>query len=272
MGLPINARKALGRLIIVLVAGGIIILPIIILIKKTTLFSWGTVTSQLTPASVSCDIKNIYSDQLRNDITVFLQKQTPSDMLSFSPDALSREVKKKFPVIGAIEWTFTPAKELRFTVTGLEPRYVINNQYILTERKKLLPTTFFSQLDISKLPSVAVAPIWCRGKIARSVNNFLAKVPKDYFQQFAITYHKPSLIKLYPKKSMFPCLLITDEKSFFEEKKYQALTSIFADIQARGLLSKKIIKATQPLLAFDLRFEKTVAVKFFDSFKRGTGK
>ncbi|MFA6527529.1 MAG: hypothetical protein WCT20_03850, partial [Candidatus Babeliales bacterium] len=244
----------------------------IMVVKKTSLFSWQNVTSQLTPTSLVVDIKSIYADTLRQDIMAFVKQQTPPDMLSFSPESFSQEMKKKFPIIGSIEWTFSPSKELRFTITGLEPRYIINNQLVLTERKKLFPTDFFSQIDLRKLPSVNVAPRWCRNKIARRVNSFLAKVSAAHFQHFAVEYYKPSLIKLYPKKSLFPCFLITDEKSFFDEKKYTALTSILADIQTKGFLSKKITKAAQPLLAFDLRFEKTIAVKFFDSFKRGTGK
>lgn len=272
MGSSIDARKAVRRLVITVVAGGIIIPPTFLLVKNLYQSSWQTVANQLTPSSISLEMSHIYSDTLSRNITTFVTQQTPDNMLSFIPNAFSREVKKKFPAVGSIEWTFTPSKELHFSITGQEPRYLINEQFVLTDKKKLISAQLFSLFDINKLPCATVSSIWCRDKIARRVYTFLNKIPPSFFQNYVISYHKPSLIKLYPKHSLYPCFIIADEKSFFDEKKYTALSMIFADMYAKKLLNKKIIQAQQPLLAFDLRFEKTIAVKFFDSFKRGTGK
>lgn len=272
MGPPINARKTIRRLILALAVGGIIILPAVIFVRKFIVSSWQDATLNLTPATVSFGLHTIYSEPLRTQITAFITKQLPTNILSLSEENLGTTVRKQFPIIKSIDWNFTPERDLHFIIVGFQPRFIVNKDRVLTERRKLFSPDLFVATDLKKIPEITIAPRWCKATVSKHVASFLKKIPEPYFQKFAIEYLSPSVIKLYPRRSHVPCLLVTDEKSFFEEKKFAALTSIIADIEAQGLLAKKIVQASRPLLAFDLRFEKMVAVKFFDSFKRGKGK
>lgn len=272
MGSAQNSGKALRHLIVIVAATGVILPAGFIMIKKVYSSSLETVTQSLTPESVTIDISNVYSSTLKAEITTFIKQHAQTQALSFVPTAFNRNFKRTFPSIKTVEWTFTPKRELIFKVVGQQPQFVVNNRFVATDQRTLAPCELFCEYKLDSLPALTIDASWCKKKLARRVYSFLTKIEPATFQSFFISYHKPSKIKLVPKKNLYPFFLLADEKSFFDHKKYAALNSIFADLGAKGLINKKIVQAKQPLLAFDLRFEKTITVKFFDSFKRGTGK
>lgn len=248
----------------------VIILPsLAVTIKKVCDYYVQSASHFFTPKKVSCTMSHIYDEKTQKDILAFVNAGTTQEsLLNFDRDVFFRDLKQKFPIIKNLTWRFLISKVLEMHVIGTIPYCTINNQYVFGDKKRLFSRNFFQDDAIKNIPNLFITQS-LQEKVSDNLYTFLHKIPATVWQHFAITYHDPSHIELVPHTSICPCKIITDQQTFFEERKFQALSAIFSDLSQQGFITKRILQAKSALLAFDFRINDQIIVKFYDSRGRG---
>lgn len=222
---------------------------------------------------VSVQINHFYARSVSQDISSCIADYTKQHTLfSFNTKELYTLLKARCKLIKDFDCHIRVPKSVDVQVTGVQPYCVINNTYILGDKRRLFSCESFADVDRAALPQVTVNPRLCAQKLPENVFEFLHKIPSSRWQQFSITYHSPSYIELVPKVAKCLCTMIVDEKTFFDEAKFKEIGNAFDDMVKRGILLQKTLTAHDPRVTFDLRFDRRVVVRCKDGFnKRGTG-
>jgi hypothetical protein len=265
-------KKVIKRILVGSIILGILIPSIVVVFKKITQTSVGGINQFFKPKNIRLELKNIYSKNLSAQITQFLEEQTTDkSLLEFDPEDFFQELKEQFHVIKDIEWEYEVPQTLHLTIIGTIPYCVVNDTYILGNKHRLFDPDLFDQIDTEKLPHITINNRWLGEKINAAVYEFVHKIPSSYWGAYAITYNEPHYIELRPYKSLCRCRIFTDEKSFFEQKKYAALSGIFQDLCDHGFITQKLLQSKKIPLAFDFRIKNEIIVKFYESIRRGRG-
>lgn len=279
-------KRTLKRLIIASTIG-IILIPTIIMVGKrfVTYYILCPMSQFFTPTHVTYNIQHIYNQSLCDQIKHYVTQKITTNFANLDQNALSHDIKKRFPIIMSIGWQFSISRTLEIIINGVMPYCIINNQYILGNKKRLFDKAFFSSLDPSTVHHVTIDNQWIlksghintgqveqhSEKLDSITYQFLQNIPDTMWQTFAITYHSPNNIELIPYKSACGCRIITDKNTFFDIRKFDSLNAIFYDLCKRGHVTNKILRTASVPFAFDFRIKDQVIVKFYQSRLRGKG-
>ena len=268
--------KIRTRQAIVMIVGLVLLACILVsLIKKLSVTCNENIANCFKPEKITFDLEHIYSPELAHKLTSFIVGQTSRSLLSFDQQKFLSELKERFNIIKKIEWKYCIPKTLHLTIIGAKPFCKINNSFVLCNKKQLYDISLFKNFELDALENVVMNTGIYRNKknkLHKQVYTFLHSVPATRWEKFHITYHKPSYIELTPKESLCKCSIITDEKTFFDDQKLNTINAIFTDLYKKKLISNKNLQSQRPLIAFDMRFDERIVVKFLDKLKRGTGK
>jgi len=124
---------------------------------------------------------------------------------------------------------------------------------------------------LDKLPRLKIDKQWLTHKVDQVVYDFLNKIPVAMWQQYDITFYDWTNIHLLPHKSLCKCRVIVDEKSFFEQRKFDTLGFLFKDLCKQGFITKKNLDSQRTLFAFDFRIKNEIIVKYYGFLSRGRG-
>jgi hypothetical protein len=191
---------------------------------------------------------------------------------SFDTKELYKLLKTRCRLIKSFNCSIHAPSSIDIFLTGVTPYCVINDDYVLANKRRLFLRKSFMNINLDDLSHVSINPKLCTEKLSDRVVNFLYKIPAWYWKNFNMTYHNQSYIELVPVASPYPCTIIVDEKTFFNKKKLVVVESIFDDMVKRGLLLQKTLVIHNSRVTFDVRFDYRVIVKCKDGFaKRGMG-
>lgn len=267
-----SSRKRFKRAIAITICLVITIPPIALLVKKFLYSSSKQLHQLFVPKEVVCSINDIFDQTLFNEIKTFVTKKTTQQsLLNFDRQCFYQDLKKKFPIIKEIEWQYQAPQTLYLTIRGTVPYCIINETFVLGNKRRLFPKDYFSNANLDQLPCIQVNKQWISSKIDNHVYTFIHKIPSNQWKEHHIMYNAPWHIQLTPKTAMCLCHIITDEKNFFNQRKYDALGSLFTDLCNKGYITKKMLAKKSIPLAFDFRIKNQIIVKFYDSIKRGKG-
>lgn len=243
-----------------------------VMVKKTFDYYAGHAHAFFTPKKVSCTVSNVSCQKTHNQIIQFVHTKTSQDsLLNFDRVAFYNNLKQQFPIIKSLDWRFSISQTLQLHVRGTTPYCIINNEFVLGDKKKLFSKDFFQESHLATLPHIKINQPLDHEKINTAVYNFVHKISPEMWQQFDIIYHTSSNIELVPHQSICKCRIITDEETFFQRPKFNALSAIFNDLCQQGFITKRILKSQTIPLAFDFRIKDQIIIKFYDSRGRGKG-
>jgi hypothetical protein len=295
---PITKKKIFLRVVML----GLLVPVVFTLCNQTRNFFNKNIAKGFKIDIITFDIEHIYSADLAKNITSFISAKTGQEsLLSFDQQAFRHDLKEKFTIITSIDWQYRVPNTLHLKIIGTQPLCLVNNVYILGTKRELFKREYFKDnknLDVLEnitIPDAIRTPLLARktrsigangnsvtnindlgnnkkNKISKSLFEFISKIPKNRWEQFFITYHKPNRIELSPKKSLFLCKIITDEQSFFDDHKFESINKIVSDLYRKNMLTQKILQTKKPLIYFDMRFDGRIVVKIYDTLRRGTGK
>lgn len=266
------SKKTLKRASVWIIMLGIALPTAGVMVKKTFDYYTHHALGFFTPKKVSCTISNIFCQKNHAKIMDFVNAHTTQEsLLKFDRLAFYNQLKQQFPIVKSLDWRFSVAQTLHLHIIGTTPYCIINEHYILGDQKRIFSKDLFQDFELAKLPQITINEPFVHEKISTTVYNFLHKIPPAMWQEFNISYHCPSNIELIPHQSLCKCRIITDEKTFFNTRKFDALSDIFGDLCKQGLITKRILGSQTIPLAFDFRIKDQIIIKFYDSRGRGKG-
>lgn len=259
-------RTRLSKILSLTAISILCLLPLLIMVTR---YCISVYTNHVKPAfqvhNVTIDFKSIYSNKLKQQLINVVS-------VSFSKPDFYQTLKKNFKIIKNIEWQMAEPGHVKMLIEGVEPYCKVNDKFVLGNKHRLFPFGDFENYKLDHICNVWLSEKLINQKLDVGVYNFVRHIPCDMWQNFEIRYLKPTHIELLARRPICKCLVIADEKSFFDKRKLEMIGMIFEDMRYRGFVTEKILNAQRHRLVFDLRFGERILVKFFDPFKRGEGR
>ena len=266
------SKKRLKRISIWTIMLGIALPSAAVMVKKTYDHYTGYAKNFFTPKNVSCTIFNVFCKKTHDQITQFVQARTSQEsLLHFDRVTFYNDLKEHFPIVKSLDWRFNIAQTLELHIIGTTPYCIVNNHHVLGDKKRLFSKSFFQDAHLETLPNITIHQPIESDDVSTQVYNFVHKISPETWQQFTISYHSQSTIELIPRQSICKCRIITDQTTFFQKNKFNALSAIFSDLCQQGLITKRMLKSQTIPLAFDFRIKDQIIIKFHDPRGRGKG-
>ncbi len=265
-------RKLIKRSLLIIAIGGCSIPLTITLVKKLSITSSAQLNNLFVPRTITYELESIFDAPTRSSIQEFVHRTThQQSLINFDREKFYKDLKHAFPLLKTVEYEFRAPDTLHCKLVGTTPYCRINNRFILGNKRRLFPLASFSEFNQQTLPCITLNEKLIGTKLDRSVYDFIHAIPQETWHSYQIFYKAPWEIHLIPTTAICHCRIITDEKNFFNQRKFGALSTLFKDLCDRGLITKNMLSSKGIPLAFDFRIKDQVIVKFHEPSKRGKG-
>lgn len=265
--------KRYYKSILSIIALGVGIPAAYILVSSTRNLAQKTHAALFTPTSFDITFHSFYNPEHTRVIEHKIKQQFSKQAMSIQDaEAFERKLKSAHPYVKSLKINLAPPSTLIATITGVQPRYYVNNKYILGDLPELFSQDLFPQINVEKLEHVVIDEKILKNKTLPKVAfKLLSGLQPETTKDYDVTYFSHNKIVLKPKKALCRCDIITNTKNFFNHKKLDALSCVFQDLCNKGLITKKYLEAKNTPLAFDLRVSDQIIVRFFKPATRGKG-
>jgi hypothetical protein len=212
-----------------------------------------------TPSSFIISFKDIYSESLQKQIRTFIYRELAAkDLLQFSAVRFHKTLKNNFKIVYRVDWNKTSPGGAVLTVVGVKPLAVINNDFVVGNKRRLFPKSFFQLVDLASLKSIEVKECFCQERLSEEVYEFLQKIPNYILSRYNVSYEGRHKILLRDSLSKRKRVIIADRKSLHGEVKLREIDRIEGDYlevrKERGFLR------TPKLITYDVRFKNRIYV------------
>ena len=215
------------------------------------------------PKKIIWSVDKIYSDTEKQKLSSFIQQSIDSGMFNFDTSIFYKELKKKHKVIKKVEWNFSNPDYAQLKVYGIDPKYLINNKFVLGNKKRLFQKDQFGEFEKEKFVELNIDNKFLGEKLDLNVYDFLNKTYKsDCWKKFRVAYLDKSRIEMLSNDSL-QYLIKTDELNFDNNEKQNFVDLIYLDLMEEMLKNPK--KYKNKVFVFDLRFRDKI---FLRSLKR----
>lgn len=233
-------------------------------VKRITLFSHITV-----PHTIVLTSQSIYSEKLPDDVYRWMSTQIETEKFkSTGKTQLAHDLMQKFPLVERVSWGFYKPGVLYAHVTGVQPRFFINENIIAGSNGKLYGPESFTQYPGS-LTEVFVSQQWLNEKNFPGVYRFLESLPEAFFGKFDLMYRDPYTVIVMPKRTEelpYSLLCIIDEKSADLLPSPSVLARLCEEVKKQ----KRDQWRTGSSFLFDLRFDKRIISRIISLGERET--
>lgn len=265
-------KKGLRRMIIGMTLLCVCLPSLFFLVKRALNSSRQQVDAFFTPKQVVYEICLIDNEEIKQQIDAHIKsKTTAKSLLAFDPQLFYKELKQKFLLVKTVEVKYLVPHTLSLKVIGVTPKFVVNDTYVIGDKKRIFAKELFTDGCLDNLPRLTLDKRWLTKKLDQGLYDFLNKIPAATWQQYDITFYEWTNIHLAPHKSVCKCRIVVDEKSFFEQRKFDLLGVVFKDLCERGTITKKVLDSQKTQLAFDFRIKNEIIVKYYGALRRGRG-
>ncbi len=268
----IRKKRLIKRCIIMTVIIGFALPSCISIGKNIFDYYKNQMLNAFVPDQATCDIQHISSCKIKEGIELFVKGHTTKkSLLNFNPKEFYAQFKEQFPIVKSCQWALVPPKTLQLTIIGQKPYCLVNNQWVMGEHDELFEKDDFFDEKEKQLPNIWIDDVWINDKLDAGVATFVHTIPHYLLDNNMIIYHAPWHIDIIPHQSICNCRIITDEKNFFAQSKFDAISPIFQNLCHKRLITLKTLQSKGTPIAFDLRVKNQVIVKFLEPSKRGRG-
>ncbi|MFA5306314.1 MAG: hypothetical protein WC365_02595 [Candidatus Babeliales bacterium] len=264
-------RKLIKGSLLIIIIGGCSI-PTIMLVKKLSTTSSTQLNNLFVPQTVTYELESIFDATARSAIQEFVHRTThQKSLITFDREQFYKDLKQAFPILKRVEYEFRAPDTLHCKLVGTTPYCRINDRFILGNKRRLFPLASFSEFNQQTLPRITLNEKLLGKKLDQSLYAFIHAIPQETWRSYQIFYKAPWEIHLIPTTAICHCRIITDQKNFFNQQKFGALSTLFKDLCDRGYITKNMLGSKGIPLAFDFRIKDQVIVKFHEPSKRGRG-
>ncbi len=214
----------------------------------------GYIASFFKPALFNLQIESVFSPELRESINFFVQSKLGGDRW-YSRRRVAVELSQFFDFVKEVTWNAVNPQQEIFVIRGINPKFLVNNQFVIGEDLKVRDLSFCPELEKENFINICISSPIKEGEVFPCYIYKFFKVVEalSLADEFKVFYRNKDDINLLSLKNPKFCLkineeLVTDKKKFWE--KYKIVCRDYYP-KYRG---KNVI--------FDMRFEGKVYVKF----------
>jgi len=214
------------------------------------------IKERFAPQSICIICKNIYSNELREEINDsvirYLSGRSYSDV---SLKELHKNLRQYFKLIKKTSWNWGDWGESKLVVEGVQPLFLVNDIFVLGEKRRLFPMVFFPDIPMQSLRPVKIDFSLCGIKVPRYVYDFLKKIPLDYWDEYSISYLGKERIILEGSSICF----VVNENVMFDRIKIKRAENLYQDVLRRSSVGLSTMKSKR--VVYDLRFDNRIYAK-----------
>lgn len=263
-----KAKKIRGISILILFL--LILIPSIISISKNIITSIQNKScAKFIFEKTSIKFENIYSQNLKNQITTFVQNKTQqTSLLKFNLQNFYSDLKNTFPIIKTFNSEIN-TNTLNLKIVGIKPFCLINNELILGNKKQLFPKTLFDNLNTCSLNKISINNNFIKNSsLPKNIYSFINQIPDIYWQNYEPNIIKLTEIYLTPKNSVLKYSFVTNQKNIFNKEKLIKAQELYQKFMHDDKFKQKNFKKNQILL-MDLRFKNRIITRLENSIREG---
>lgn len=224
----------------------------------------------LQPTLVECEVHHVYSQELVRSIQAAVQEHAKDSLIiCFKPQNLYEKLKEQFTCLKSMSYELQAPKMVKITLYGTTPKVIVNENFILGDKRRLFALSDFQDFDCAQLPCISIASAWCEKKLAKQAYDFVQRVPISMWNRFKILFTSPEVIILTPTQNACPFKIIADVHTFFNENKFEQVNSVFNDLIKKEQITQRMLASKECNVVFDVRFDNRVYVKFLNKPRRG---
>jgi hypothetical protein len=206
------------------------------------------VQNGFAPRSISIVCSNIYSEPLQDDIKKFVSSTLVSRSYSdVDIPLIYKMLKFKFKVVKKMLWTWKSFDEAVLVVEGVKPAFFVNNKFVLGNKKRLLDSSMFSDLDMGLLKQLKLGDDLCAEKVSSDVYKVINEVPESYWRTYEVSYLGRHDIIFEPRDKKL-IRYILDESVICDQDKIRRASYLAQETRRR-------------LTVCDLRFRDRICVR-----------
>jgi hypothetical protein len=237
---------------------GIFLFSIIIAIGY---YSWhGAVAlwqTTFTPKSITISYKHLYSESLQKQIESFARHEIDENSLaSFSPGDFYKKLKQYFKIVRRVDWDTNSPEGALLTIEGVRPLAVVNEHFVVGNKRRLFPSSFFQLVDLQDIKRIEVGKRFYSEKLSLEVYEFVQKIPNYILSRYTVSYEGKHRVILKDNLSKWSRCIIADQKNLLDGKKLMEVDRIEGDYlqvrRERGFLR------TPKSITYDVRFKNRI--------------
>lgn len=207
----------------------------------------------VVPKKIIWSVDEIYSENEKKLLEKFVQNSIDSGMFNFDTSIFYKELKKNHKVVKGVEWNFSNPDFAQLKIYGITPKYLINNKFVLGNKKRLFDKDKFNNFDNNRFMKINIAQHFLGEKLDFNLYDFLNKISKsDCWNKFEVSYFDSTKIEMLSKDFLPEYLVRVDKKNFDNTEKLGFVNSIYDDLVKE--LEQNPRKYRNKFFAFDLRF------------------
>jgi|SaaInlStandDraft_3_1057020.scaffolds.fasta_scaffold04066_2 hypothetical protein len=216
-------------------------------------FIQGIIQQSSANKKVIVTFSSVYSDDLKKQIESFVKKEFNCCK---DPSIFHGKLKKNFKIVKKTTLNKTSPGVAQLSIEGVEPFAIVNNRFVIGNKKRLFDPVFFASCDFNKLKKIFIKPCFLNEKMTSCVYEFMQKIPYSIWNIYTIRYEGDHKIILQDRGADVKRIVVVDKNSIFDEDKLSRLEAMQEDFLNRKKLSSRWLKKRS--LVFDLRFKDRV--------------
>lgn len=222
---------------------------LLFLVYKTGCSILSAARSSIAPRSLVVNFQKIYSPVLRNELERFAHQEFNQSLpkrlrrtsqqlnVAFDPNEFHKNLKRNFKIIRRVVWDIDSSGCAYLTISGVEPAFLINNTLILGDKKRLFPSSFFSDLSTDNLHHISFDSRLISAKLPNDQYRFLQTVSKDILRDYNVLYVSPTHIELRDNSDESSFCIVSDELLSVEKiKKVQMKKNFTYDVRFKNCI------------------------------------
>lgn len=257
-----SKHNKISRISVLVIFTAILIPSLFSLTKKFILSVKEKANTNLSFEKIEIEFENIYSKEIESEIRKFANNQIQkATLLSFDQNEFYKNLKNNFSIIKQFE-CHIDSLTIHFKIIGVKPYCIINNNWVMCNKKQLFETTLFNQFNLTNLKNISLNSKSFKNPLPKDLYHFIKQIPKEHWESFDINFVKSTEIYLTPKNQALNYCFVTNEKNIFDKPKITKAQDLYKKLIYDENFIKKMKRNRNNKLILDLRFKNRIVTDF----------
>ncbi len=257
-----SKHNKINRISVLVIFAAILIPSLFSLTKKFIQSAKEKANSNLCFEKIEFEFESIYSQKVESEIRNFIKNQIQgATLLSFDQNEFYKNLKTNFSIIKQFECHIN-ALTIYLKIVGAKPYCLINNNWVMCNKKQLFSTDLFDQFNLNNLKNITLNDKSYQNHLPKDLYHFIKQIPQEHWEYFDINFTKSTEIYLTPKNEALNYCFVTNEKNIFDKPTMAKAQELYKKLIHDGNFIKKMKLKKNQKLVLDLRFKNRIITSF----------
>ena len=257
-----SKHNKISRISVLVIFIAILIPSLFSLTKKFILSAKEKANTNLSFEKIEIEFENIYSKEVESEIREFAKNQIQkATLLSFDQNEFYKNLKNNYSIIKQFECHIN-SLTINLKIVGVKPYCLINNSWVMCDKKQLFATNLFDQFNLTNLKNISLNDKSFKNPLPKDIYCFIKQIPQEYWEYFDINFAKSTEIYLTPKNQALNYCFVTNEKNIFDKPKMSKAQELYKKLTLDENFIKKMKPKRNRKLVLDLRFKNRIVTSF----------